>query len=393
MSGASPVFCDFADGETAILHRVGLGFEPAGSPDRLRIEMPDGSVLIWPLSDLRRLPDQADTGTLVLARQGNPVARLFLKDQQACAVILASCRGLNRRAPVPNTGRLLGWALAAVASVALIIFVLVPLMADQLAEYLPPEGEKALGDATFDQIRTALSESGISPVAICESPDGLAAIATMQARLNPGVDLPYPIQVHVLDNELVNAFALPGGRIVLFRGLIEAAETAEEVGAVFAHEIGHVVGRDPTRDALRSAGSIGVLGLLFGDFAGGTVVLYLANQLINASYSQQAEADADAYAHNLLGAAGLSPAALGTMFMRLRDKYGDAEGIIAHFASHPQMTARIEASLAAAEGVETQRPILSAAEWRALQRICGGGPVRQRIPEIGSTNVKEPKKK
>ena len=84
----------------------------------------------------------------------------------------------------------------------------------------------------------------------------------------------------------------PGGRLVFFRGLLEEAENPDEVAAVLAHEIGHVVYRDPTRDALRSAGSLGVLGLLFGDFAGGTVALFIANQLINASYSQAAEARA-----------------------------------------------------------------------------------------------------
>lgn len=67
---------------------------------------------------------------------------------------------------------------------------------------------------------------------------------------------------------------MPGGLIILFRGLIDAAESSDEVAAVYAHELGHVVARDPTRIALRSAGSIGVLGLLLGDFAGGAVVLF-----------------------------------------------------------------------------------------------------------------------
>ncbi len=83
-----------------------------------------------------------------------------------------------------------------------------------------------------------------------------------------------------------------------------------------------MVYRDPTRDALRSAGSLGVLGLLFGDFAGGTVALFIANQLINASYSQAAEARADDYAHGLLAQANISPAALGTFFERLHKEHG-----------------------------------------------------------------------
>lgn len=361
----------YADGVTAALKPATLAL----GGESLHLELPDGEAVIWPYDLIRLLPDQADRSGLVLANADDPVARLMVADESFGRELRARCPNLGRRPPVSDPRRLVTWAVGAVASVALIIFVLVPLMADQLAEFLPPEGERALGDVTFDQIRSALSQNELVPIGICEEPAGLAALAAMRARLDPAADLPYPIRVHVLDHELINAFALPGGRIVLFRGLIEAAETAEEVGAVLAHEIGHVVGRDPTRDALRSAGSIGVLGLLLGDFAGGTVVLFLANQLINASYSQGAEIAADAYAHDLMRETGLSPAALGTMFERLRDKYGDAEGIVAHFASHPQMAARIAASQAAAEGVETGPPLLTEAEWRALRGICGGDPL------------------
>jgi hypothetical protein len=56
-----------------------------------------------------------------------------------------------------SRGRLMAWALAAVASVALITFVLVPVVANCLAEYLPPAGEKALWRTTFEQIRMAVA--------------------------------------------------------------------------------------------------------------------------------------------------------------------------------------------------------------------------------------------
>jgi predicted Zn-dependent protease len=273
---------------------------------------------------------------------------------------------------VAGKGKLFGWALAAIGSVALIIFVLVPVMADQLAEYLPPAGEQALGDSTLDQIRGALSENRFLPMAFCDRPAGVAALAVMTEALTRDVDLRYEIMVHVLDSGIVNAFALPGGHIVFFRGLIDAAERPEEVAAVYAHELGHVVHRDPTRSALRSAGSVGVLGLLLGDFAGGTVVLFVTERLIDASYSQQAEAAADTFAHDRMIAAGLRPDALATMFERLREKYGDSdEGFLKHFAAHPSLGNRIDAARRASEGMEADGgELLSAEAWQGLKTIC-----------------------
>jgi predicted Zn-dependent protease len=359
-------FADYFDGHSAVVRRVAVALEPSA----LVLTLPEGAPVRWLLPDLRAIPDQASPRTLVLTSVTHPLARLHLTDPTLRQQVAARAPGLRNGQPVRGRGRIAAWALAAIASVALIIFVLVPTMANQLAAILPPEGEKALGDATLDQIRTALDETGLEGVAACETPKGRAALDRLTARILAGVDLPYELTVTVLDHEMVNAFALPGGHIVFFRGLIEEAETPEEVAAVFAHELGHVVARDPARGALRTAGSIGVLGLLFGDFAGGAAVLFLVERLIEASYSQGAEAAADAFAHDRLRAADLPPAALGTFFTRLRDEYGDAEGIVAHFLSHPALGDRIARAAAAGAGQGPTRPALSAAEWAALRAIC-----------------------
>lgn len=365
-------FADLFDGRAARAQRVGVTIDELPTSGVLVLALPEGGAQRWPLEALRSLPDQADRNSLILARVGDPVARLMVEDPELIRILRARAPFLHRRPPVKGKARLLAWACAAVASVALIVFVLVPVMADQLAEYLPPEGEKALGDATLEQIRSALSDNAYLPMAYCNTRAGVAALDRMTERLAGDLDLPYPINLHVLDSDLINAFALPGGHVVLFRGLIDAAETPEEVAAVYAHELGHVANRDPTRSALRSAGSIGVIGLLLGDFAGGTVVLFLTERLIDANYSQAAEAGADAFAHDLLIRHRIRPDALATMFQRLKDKYGDSEGITAHFAAHPRLGDRIEAArLAAGRLTDPPEPLLTEAEWQAMQRICG----------------------
>ncbi|MEP1767867.1 MAG: M48 family metallopeptidase [Sulfitobacter sp.] len=334
----------------------------------LEIGLPDSPQkgVRWPLDEIRCLEDTAGKQGVILRWTGDPLARLHVAD----GAVLCNMPRLPHRAPPKGRGRLAAWALAAVAAVAVQIGVLVPLLADRLATFVPPAGERALGEATFDQIRQALAGTGLPPLPICENPTGTAAIEKMLVGLNVDRNGEGALKVFVLDHDMINAFALPGGHVVFFRGLIDAARHPNEVAAVMAHEIGHVENRDPTRHALRSAGSIGILGLLFGDFAGGTAVLFLAEQLINASYSQDAETGADEFAHAKLEAAGVSPAALGDMFERLRDEHGDAEDFVAHFMSHPTLTSRINIARAAARAHGGYDDILTDADWVALQNIC-----------------------
>ncbi len=374
VSGQAPVFhsfADFLDGSSALVRRSAIEIEETPSGPVLVISPPEQTARNWPLQDIRLVPDQAGRDTMLLSLKGDAISRLSVSDEAAQAIITARCANLKKRPAVENRGRLLIWSIGAIASVALIVFVLVPVIADQLAEFLPPRGEQALGDATFEQIRTAISDNDFLPIEICENPAGVTALGRMQARLENQVDLPYPLKVHVLDNDLVNAFALPGGRVVFFRGLLDEAESPDEVAAVFAHEIGHVVNRDPARGALRSAGSIGVLGLLFGDFAGGTVVLFLVNRLIDATYSQEAEAGADSFAHEALAIASIPPSALADMFERFLEEGEEPDGILAHFMAHPKLGDRIAAArIADGQLTAAIRPSLGDDDWLALQNIC-----------------------
>tara|TARA_R110002049_G_scaffold309056_2_gene516325 strand:- start:1068 stop:2168 length:1101 start_codon:yes stop_codon:yes gene_type:complete len=354
----------YFDGDRPVSQQVEVSINAAAG--LLELTLPDDRVIRWPLREVRRLPDTAGGDMALLRWPGDPVARLELGDRS----VLRALSRAHRSAPPKGRGRLAGWAVAAVAAVALQIGVLVPLLADNLARFIPPAGERALGEATFGHIRSALDQSGLNPVPLCDAAAGTAALHRLADTLTAGLEVPQDITVSVLDHEMVNAFALPGGFVVLFRGLIDKAQSPDEVAAVLAHEIGHVASSDPTRHALRSAGSIGVLGLLLGDFAGGAAVLFMAERLISAQYSQGAEAGADEFAHVALAKAGISPAALGDMFEHMRDDGGDHDGVVAHFLSHPTLGARIDAARAAVNPSTRYEAALSADDWTALRAIC-----------------------
>lgn len=366
----TPVFngldSSYFDGNTPVPRSVTLMVDAQARVLEIGLPGSDQPGVRWPLDEIRQLEDTAGSDGVILRWMGSPMARLHLADPS----ILAHMPRLTRRAPPKGRGRLAAWALAAIAGVAIQIGVLVPLLADRLATFVPPAGERALGEATFDQIRQALAGAGLPPLSTCESPDGIAALETMLVGLGVPRGSDDAIKVFVLDHELVNAFALPGGYVVFFRGMIDAAVSPNEIAAVLAHEVGHVENRDPTRHALRSAGSIGILGLLFGDFAGGAAVLFLTEKLISANYAQGAESGADEFAYAALEKADVSPAALGDMFERLRAKYGDTQGVVAHFVSHPTLSSRIERARDAARAEGEYGDILSVDEWSELKAIC-----------------------
>ena len=189
VGGEAPVFRCFADlfdGRSAAARRAELVMDDRGDGGRgaLHVTLPDREAEIWPLSEIRAVPDQAGADIMVLRHRDDPVLRVVVDDPEARRVIRARAPRLHRRPPARGKARLLAWAAAAVASVALIVAVLVPTMADQLARYLPPDGERALGDAPLSQIRSALSETGLDPVPSCDGREGLAFLSVPELSVS-----------------------------------------------------------------------------------------------------------------------------------------------------------------------------------------------------------------
>jgi len=255
---------EMLDGVRPALQRVSLRVIGEGRQSELELRNNQtGAVDYWRVSKLRIVPDQAVFDTLVLARQEGDPARLMIRDRESARAVLTACPRIatlgGARGAWP---KIAGLGAGALASIAAILFLLIPAMADRGADLLSPEVEVALGDAGFERTLTSLGASD------CKSPEGVAALQRMTDRLSLGLDLPYPLQVRVVDDPMVNAFAFAGGHVAIFRGLIDLAQTPDEVAAVLAHEIGHVAHRDATRSTLRMVGSFGIVGLVFGDVLG-----------------------------------------------------------------------------------------------------------------------------
>ena len=332
----APAEGKYFDGKSARQLSVGVTLETRHNTQVLVIQPIEAAEIIWPLSELREVREQARAEGIVLSQGQDGIARLILPNAEAADLVRSNAPTLGKVVVKKSKLRqLIVWSAGAVASVLVIMFVILPRLSDQLATMIPVERETVIGDASMAQIHQFLGGSEENDLT-CKNPAGLAALEKMTARMVGDTEIPYDLNVRVFKHEMINAFAVPGGNVVLFEGLLDAARTPEEVAGVLGHEVGHVVNRDPMRLTLRSAGSVGILGMVFGDFAGGFMALALTEKLISAQYSQGAEADADVFAHELMADANLPAASFAEFFVTLKDRYGDQEGFMSHLAQPSQ---------------------------------------------------------
>lgn len=358
----------YFDGETAGRRPVAAAIEGAA----LVVRGAEGATIAeWPLADLRRVPGSTRSARELRLSPGHQrEERLALSSPVLIADLRRACPAIDQAPPGGRrlARKLLLWSCAALAAIFAMVFVIIPALSDQLAPLIPPEREQAFGRRIADRILT----NGIPLLGVsggeCTGEAGLAALRKMTDRLEPLAGAHLPLNVRVLDDEMVNAFAMPGGEIILVRGLLQGAASAEEVAGVLAHEIGHVTAYDPTRNMLRSVATGAVVSIFVGDAFGGALLVILAHEAINASYSRAAEAAADETALSLLTKAGLPAEPLAGFFARLREERGEDGG---YLASHPSSASR-EAFFRKAPPPEAPSPVLNDREWAALQQICDG---------------------
>ena len=153
----------------------------------------------------------------------------------------------------------------------------------------------------------------------------------------------------VVDSPEINAFALPGGFIYINRGLIEAAETQNELAGVLGHEIGHVVARHGAEQAARAGlvqTGLGVLGSVLGRGSASTVGQTAARMVATGmfmKFSREAERQADQLGARMLYDARLQPRGMVSFFEKLSGlQKTQPNAVQKFFSSHPSPTERAQ---------------------------------------------------
>jgi beta-barrel assembly-enhancing protease len=161
-------------------------------------------------------------------------------------------------------------------------------------------------------------------------------LSEIAGRITTADSIDSEIRIELIKSEMVNAFALPGGFIIVTTGLVEFCESAEEFIGVICHEAGHVANRDVLN---RLVSSLGLEILLSNDpFVTGEI----ARTLISSGYSRSQEKSADLYSCRLMEKLGLEPRALASFLRRIKEKeHWDDKYRFEYISSHPDLESRI----------------------------------------------------
>jgi predicted Zn-dependent protease len=350
----------FFDGETARDHLVAVELVPEG----LAIEGAEVSPRIWSLSGLTAITAIESGHHVRLGHDAAPGARLVITQQLFLKELVARAPHLVGGFNARKAGRWTAIIAASALLTAGVLYVTLSYAPQALAFILPESWRDALGD----QMEATLSSGG----RLCATSSDNAALAGLAKRLAEGDAEAPAFELKVYDIDIVNAFALPGGRIVVTEKLIDAAETPEEIAGVLAHEMGHVHYRHAEAQMVRAMGIELLVKIVSGGDLGG-----FAGLLAILRYSRDSEREADAFAVDQLAKVAIDPVGLKRFFervMKLEDDHGSSGGIFDTvsdvMSTHPVTKERIDAISPLPEGTAT-RPVLSDPEWASLRNICG----------------------
>ena len=155
-------------------------------------------------------------------------------------------------------------------------------------------------------------------------------------------DLQYPVTITVVESNETNAFAVPGGHIVVYRPIISKMTQPEELAALLSHEISHIELRHSLRNIFRSMARKMFLMMIFGNESGlAGFLVNNADNLKGLEYSRALETEADDHGIDLMVLSRIDPAGM-ILLMKMLQKETEGREPAAFLNTHPVFKNRIE---------------------------------------------------
>jgi beta-barrel assembly-enhancing protease len=308
----------------------------------LEFEQPSGTLKL-PLSHL--VLDQNDVGNLVFRDAGTgwwveSADRRILHDMFLLRQphLRAQAREVRLQ---HESNRSLNYALTFLIAFAVVfsaVWLLVKVATNQLVAHAPVAWEEKLTDKVITEYPR---------IFILETNDPRATMVTqLVARIAaalPPAERQYEFRACLIDRREPNAFAMPGGRIFVFTGLLDRIQRPEELAGVLAHEMAHVTRRHGLHKLITAGGPYYVLRLFVSDQQEVLSAISAGSQLlVLQNYSRGIESEADTLGWHYLMAANIDPRGLADFFQLLTE--GENAAFIPEmFRSHPATDARLAA--------------------------------------------------
>lgn len=244
--------------------------------------------------------------------------------------------------------------LLIVGGVALVIWV-VAHAADLFLGQVPTAVDVTIGEQTKSLLLAGQAQ--------CKNPEPKQYVEKIAAPMIAVLGKSeFEFSFEVVKSPEVNAFALPGGFVTVNSGLLESAETGDEVAAVLSHEIHHVTRRHGTRRMLRELGASIVLSAIFG----GTHIAVPAravHEFASDAYGRDEESEADRLGLQLMVRAGIDPRGMSRFFERLAKTSLTPPALL---STHPDPGDRAEIAKKAAENAQVTTPLPSPKDIKCL---------------------------
>jgi Zn-dependent protease with chaperone function len=299
-----------------------------------------------PISQLLVTIDHAGEGRITFHDSLQPELTITTSDMNVIEV--ASVPELARlkdaeiarltRQEITRRVKMVLWFCAGCALVFWAVMAATGAMVRSIAANVPPEMEKHHGEALLDELKARFE--------FVEETNDAVRIATLAQPLLRVVPGPQEWQFHVITEDAPNAFAVPGGHIIVTRGLLKLCDRPEELLGVVAHEMAHLTHKHAFRQQISSAGTLLVL-QLFLKGRGDAVALAAGGSalLVHQSFSQEFEKEADDSGWAYLEAANIDPRGMIEMLRKLKASEAKTrrEGLNVPkaFSSHPDLDKRI----------------------------------------------------
>ncbi len=356
----------FFDGRSAARRPVTIEL----TSSELKMSESGGRTIRWPYGRIRQ-SQGAYQGEQVRLEYGGPAPQALIVDDAEFLVALrrvAPDYTSRLHDPTKRSLRLTLTMLAALAVVGLTACLYawgIPAVASVVAPLVPVAWEERLGEAVMEQLAP--------PAGRCTDSDRLTALNRVVGVLTSGMPaFPYRVRVAVVDRPQVNAFAAPGGAIVVFRGLLEKTESAEQLAGVLAHELQHVAKQHSTKLMLEQASTSLLITAISGDFTGAlTYGIEGARVLGMLRYSRSHEEEADREGLRVLQSIGIDPTDMIQFFRILGAEHPAESSASSYLSSHPRMGERI-AHLTTLIGPRHAYPVklLPDKQWTDIRTLC-----------------------